>query len=70
MKENKKKIVESFTPVIRQTRAGSDVARLEYCLKNGDEVVDVTFVNGMHTWCNVTGDSGAAMLRDIIKRLM
>jgi len=44
MKENKKKIVESFTPVIRQTRVGSDVARLEYCLKNGDEVVDVTFV--------------------------
>ena len=73
--EDKKKICNDLLPVIRQTRAGQFVTELYYVkydsneervlitekMKNGNELV---------TEVNVTADSGAAMLMDIIKMLM
>lgn len=73
MEENKQVILNAFLPVLRMTRAGKYVTRLELTEQSGNEYVIITWqlpVGRIATGrVNVTGDSGAAMIKDVIGRL-
>lgn len=73
MEKNKQAILDAFLPVLSMTRAGKYVTSLELTEQNGNEFVIITWqlpVRGMATGrVNVTGDSGAAMIKDVIGRL-
>ena len=70
MNENKKRICELLLPAIQATRSGEDVTALEYVKEEtGDEYVYIKFKGGFSYRACVTADSGAAMIRDIMKEL-
>ena len=67
--ENKQSICDSLTAAINKTRAGNDIGYLRY--DDEAEVVCVYF--GRNTSpskeINVSGDSGWAMIKDIVNHL-
>lgn len=64
--EDKEKICRLLCKVIQLTRGGSDLLALEYDAKY--EIVAAHFEDGCRT-INVAGDSGMAMIRDIVRRI-
>lgn len=71
-REDKQLICNTLVPVLQQTRAYREVSALIYnCLPGGREYVDVyNFNSGKpQITVNVTMDSGAAMLDDILENL-
>lgn len=69
--EDKNEIVRLLLPAIQATRYGSDIVSLEYTTLPGiyDEVVSIKWQSGYIQICNVTADSGIAMIDDIIRRI-
>ena len=67
--ENKAKILKEFLIALQSTRGADDLENMRL-LRNkitGDELVMLEFRNGHKKAVNVTGDSGCAMMRDILK---
>ena len=71
MNESKKKICELLLPAIQATMSGEDVTALEYVKEEDtkEEFVYIRFKGGFSYRACVTADSGAAMIRDIMKEL-
>ena len=68
--EDKQTICDLLLPALQATRALSDLISLEYkCAVDGDERVIATFDSGFKKRANVTMDSGAAMIYDILKQI-
>ena len=67
MVEDKQKICNLLLPVLRATRAFYDVLSLEYVESSG--LVYARFASGSYKVANVDGDSGAAMISDILKQI-
>ena len=70
--EDKRKICSLLLPVIQATRAGEGIVNLEYFINESTamEFVKITYDYGYAQCVNVTLDSGAAMVLDVIKRLL
>lgn len=70
MKEDKRAICEALLPVLQMTRQLNDLTGLEYSSASpeGVEYVTALFREGRKV-INVSGDSGIAMISDIISRL-
>lgn len=69
MEENKQKIVQLLLPAIQATRNGEDVVSMSYEKKGSQEIVSIEFTSGYRLPCNVSLDSGTAMIRDICAAL-
>lgn len=67
--EDKQTICDLLLPALQATRALSDLISLEYKRADGDERVIATFDSGYEKRANVTMDSGAAMIYDILKQI-
>lgn len=66
--ENKQKILDTLLIPLRETRALSDLYKLEY--DSDREVVIATFENGYTKEANVAMDSGVAMIRDVLAQIV
>ncbi len=66
--EDKNKICRLLLPALQETRALSDLMALEYIPESG--IVDATFSNKYRKVVYVEGDSGAAMILDIVMKLI
>ena len=66
--EDKKKICEMLLPVLKETRGFKGLMSLEYKQEGSDEIVVATYYNGYQKVANVTADSEAAMIIDIINQ--
>ncbi len=68
--EDKKHICKLLIETLKATRNGHDVVDILYEKdERGQESATVVFDNGYKKKINVTGDSGTAMIYDIIIRL-
>lgn len=66
--ENKQKILDTLLIPLRETRALSDLYKLEY--DSDREVVIATFEKGYTKEANVAMDSGIAMIRDVLAQIV
>ncbi len=68
--ENKMEILDLLLPLLQATRRFYDLQDLIYAKQDDDytELVTAVFPGGKVV-CNVTADSGIAMIRDIIRQL-
>ena len=66
--EDKQKILDAFCKVLQMTRSCSDLESITYRVpdKTGSEYAVLKFQNG-DRMVNITGDSGTAMLKDVLK---
>lgn len=71
MTENKQEICNLLLKTLQATRHFSDLVKLSYSKNEigGREYVVAFFANGAKKATYVTADSGAAMIRDILKRI-
>ena len=67
MVENKEKIVLLLEVLLKQTRAGADILRLH--LNEAQDEVTIIFNNRFTKKVNIAGDSGMAIITDVVKRL-
>lgn len=69
--EDKQKICDLLLPALQATRNLHDLASLKYeRIGDYDEIVTATFDNSYSKTVNVSMDSGTAMIRDIVKRIV
>lgn len=68
MKENKENIVARLSLLLKATRAGADIDRLELS-EDGNEV-KIIFLTGCEKPVNVECDSGIALIQDVVSRLL
>lgn len=68
MKENKEDIVVRLSLLLKATRAGADIDRLE--LSEDESEVKIIFRSGGEKTVNVKCDSGIALINDVSSRLM
>ena len=71
MKEDKIYIAQKLLELLRETRAFSDLVSLEYEKTGSDwysELLVLTYENGTVKKVNITGDSGVAILIDLLKQ--
>lgn len=66
--EDKNKICRLLLSALQETRALHDLTALEYIPESG--IVVATFSHKYHKEVNVEGDSGIAMIWDIVTRLI
>lgn len=66
--EDKSEICKRLCKTLQATRFGSDLIDIRYSKKNDDEVVDLVFLGGVRK-VNVSLDSGAAMIKDIVMNM-
>lgn len=65
--ENKKKLVEGLTKLIKRTREGKGIKNIVYTKGDGDdEYVIIENYYGKTKTIDVTADSGIALMRDIL----
>ena len=70
MKEDKVMLCRMFLGVLQATDRFNNLLNLEYSrLSNCDEIVTAVFKGGFTYHVNVSMDSGAAMLEDILRQL-
>lgn len=72
--EDKARIIEMLLPVLQQTRAGADLTDMTYLKKEeeGAETVKARYEHGgmvSSVYVDVTGDSGIAMIKDVLRRI-
>lgn len=69
--ENKKDVCEKLMKTLQATRYFEDLTGLEYSgvLPDGEEYVNALFRDGGRKTIRVSGDSGIAMIEDIMKWL-
>ena len=68
MEENKQHILDLLLPTLQATRDLGDLKNLRYEKGFGGEYAIAEFESGTKS-CNVTMDSGVAMVRDVLKAL-
>ena len=69
--ENKSNIVQRLHLCLLATRIGKDVTDLSYVkYDDGEEYVTIKVKGGWQKAVNVTGDSGAALILDVVKALL
>ena len=68
MEENKQHILDLLLPALQATRDLRDLKNLSYEKGFDGEYVIAEFESGTKS-CNVTMDSGVAMVRDVLKAL-
>lgn len=70
--ENKAMIAEKLADVLKLTRAGKDLETIEYWNDECGAETAVCFMDGgeYQIRVNVSADSGAAMIEDIVKALL
>lgn len=69
--EDKSMIVSRLCLCLISTRAGSDIDDLSYVkYDDGEEYVTIKFKSGGFRIVNVPGDSGAALILDVVKALL
>lgn len=68
MQEDKQLICDLLLPALQHTRNLDDLVDLKYHQDTG--TVTAVFKNGSKKHVNVEGDSGTAMIRDIIKGIV
>ena len=66
--EDKQKILDAFCKVLQMTRSCSDLVDIIYSIpdESGLEYAILVFKHG-DRMVNITGDSGTAMLKDVLK---
>lgn len=69
MKENKSEICKAFLEVLQMTRQCENLIDLVYIRDGEIEMVIATYSNGFKKICDVTFDSGIAVLKDILKNI-
>lgn len=68
--EDKKKILDLLLPALQETRNLEDLMSLVYVkLENGEERVIAIFPAGDKA-VNITGDSGTAMIQDVLRGII
>ena len=67
MHEDKQEILDLLLPALQATRNLNDVTGLQY--DGLTETVAVTYKSGYTRKINVAMDSGAAMIRDVMKHI-
>lgn len=73
--DNKNEIVKALLPVLQKTRAGVDIERMDY-IKYPDKTEEVRIFfrgNGKYRrsqHVDVTADSGAALILDVVNALI
>ena len=66
--EDKGLILEMLLQTLRCTRAGLDLANIRYeMLNDATELAVLIYNNGYRKTVNITGDSGIALMRDILR---
>lgn len=68
MEENKQRICDFFTETLKQTRAASGVRSIDY--DEETEIVTITWRDSSRRRVNVSGDSGIAMIQEIIATIL
>ncbi|MCM1192687.1 MAG: hypothetical protein NC389_09685 [Acetatifactor muris] len=68
MRENKQDIVAKLSQLLKSTRAGEDIDKLE--LATDESTVRITFLHGYERTVNVECDSGIAIIEDVIRHLL
>ena len=66
--ERKQEILDLLLPTLRATRNLSDLKSLEYDTQR--EVVVARFESGAAKVANIAGDSGTAMIKDILNQIV
>lgn len=72
MKENKAEITEKLFQTIKLTHAGEDISDMQYVNdpnSYGREHVIITYDTGYIKRVNVSMDSGAALIRDVMREV-
>ena len=67
MTENKSDIVMCLKILLKATRAGSDIEDL--ILNETKDSITILFCHGGRREVNISGDSGIAIIKDVIKKL-
>ena len=68
--EDKAAITKALMPMLQMTRNQADLVSLKYSRQDsGLESVTATWKGGAAESCNVTGDSGTALIRDVMMML-
>lgn len=67
--EDKAAITRVLLPVLQMTRNHADLVALEYSCDSGMEIVTATWEGGTSQSCNVSYDSGTALIRDVMRML-
>lgn len=65
--EIKERIIEHLETLLKATRAGRDIDRLD--LDRKQETVAIIFKNGCIRKVDITADSGMGIIKDVISRL-
>lgn len=68
MRENKQEICNSLCATLQKTRDQRDLIALDYDDANG--IVLASYEDGSEIVVNVRGDSGVAMIADIIREIV
>ena len=69
MAENKNEIVQDLCRLLQKTRYGDDITSMEYSKENYGEYVYVTYNNNCQRKVDISGDSGIAIIKDILKNI-
>lgn len=72
MKEDKARITSALFDAVRLTRAGDGIRSMDYVNdpnSYGREHVIITYSNGYIKRVNVAMDSGAALIRDVMREV-
>lgn len=67
MKENKEEIVKRLKLLLMVTRAGSDIE--DMVLNEKQDKVTIIFRSGGSRRIDIAGDSGIAIIKDVVNRL-
>ncbi|MBQ1349059.1 MAG: hypothetical protein IIY61_00195 [Ruminococcus sp.] len=69
MEEDMQAICDLLLRALQATRGGRKLVRLDYAVEPGRETVTAVFQSGGTRKIDVTGDSGTAMIYDIMKHI-
>lgn len=66
-KEDKQKILDYLCEAVQHTRMASNIDNIKYVEEFGSEYAVIQFDDySCEKWCDITADSGSAMLADVI----
>ncbi len=69
-KEDKAEILNALTPVLRLTRAGADISRIDYEKDStGEERAYIAYNNSYRKSVNISGNSGKAIIEEVTRAI-
>lgn len=69
MDEDMQLILDYLLPALQRTRGGRKIVSLVYAAEPGRETVTIRFQSGGFRRVVVTGDSGIAMMNEVIRAI-